>query len=245
MKRRHLLTALAATGIALTGAGASLGVARLHKSPRKRPFLQDTHLSQLTALPADGPRILFVGNSMILRHDVPARIAALAKADGQRIVTAMAAAEGARLIETLRIAAFRDAVKQSDWDVIVLQDFTKTPLRATDRWGSALAMSRIARIAKPAQVVLFPPWPARAHKDVYTNPGFMTSAPESPADFAALTEVFYRGVAARNNFHMAPIPTDWLGAGDPDFYDKDGHHASPEGAQFVADRLWQTIRALL
>ena len=60
-----------------------------------------------------------------------------AEAEGVTVQVAIAAAKGRmRLIETWRLDASR-RVLGTGWDVLVLQDFSATVLRAPDRWASA------------------------------------------------------------------------------------------------------------
>lgn len=232
-----LLSALAITGTAAAG-GAF--VFRLHSTPRRDPFLTPDHLTALARTTLPRPRVLFIGNSMILRHDLP-RLAA----DKGRFHTATAAANGARLIETVRIEGFRNALSMTDWDAVVLQDFTKTPLRAIDRFASERAMAWIAHETAPARVLLYPPWPARGDNAIYRDAGFLTSTPVDPRDFARRTTAFYREVADRHGFGFAPVPEAWLSANDPGLYADDGHHASPAGARFVAALIAEGLETLL
>ena len=145
MKRRALLSLM--TGGAATGLAAAGGTLtfRLHKDPRQKPFLTDDHLEGVSVRSNEAHRILFVGNSIVLNHDVPARITALAEQEGVQLNTATAAANGARLIETIRLESLNHILQPGLWDVVVLQDFTKTPLRAFDSWGSRYAMKQISR----------------------------------------------------------------------------------------------------
>lgn len=245
MNRRALLLSAAA----LTGATALGGVAtlRLHLAPRQEPFLTPAHLNRIATAELPRPRVLFVGNSMVLRHDVPARLARFAQAKGHQITTAMAAANGARLIETRRIPELKPILKPDYWDAVVLQDFTETPLRAPDRWGSALAMGRIARRVAPAPILLYPPWPGDLGHPIYENAGRLKAQPQSPTDYAARTMAHYTRVARANGFHVAPVPQRWLEAvaRGESLYDADRHHANARGAALAAKVLWEALEPLL
>jgi hypothetical protein len=236
--RRQILL----TGMALSGAAAALGAVtfRLHATPQRHPFLVPEHLASLADNDLPHPRVLFVGNSMLLRHDVPGLVA------GQsRFHTAMAAADGARLVETARLDGFREAVANGGWDAVVLQDFTKTPLRAIDRFASAQAMRWIARQSAPAKVLLYPPWPAADGNSVYRDAGRLTTTPQDPHDFARRTMAHYSSVAEDNGFQLVPVPLAWLDAKDPALYDDDGHHASVLGAQFVARLIAEALERMV
>lgn len=160
MKRRTLLAGMAGLGAAAGVGGLAGFTFRWHATPGRYPALTDAHLQGLADLAPSPTRVLFVGNSMVLHHDVPALVAARAQAAGHPVQTAMAAGRGARLIETWKIEAFRAALRLG-WDILVLQDYSGTPLRAPDRWGSAWAMRAMAEEAGAKGVLLYPTWPIR------------------------------------------------------------------------------------
>lgn len=238
---RRGLVAGGLAGLALAGGLAGAGFSlRWHATPRRRPYLTEDHLQGLLALPAAQRRVLFVGNSFTLRHDVPGQVARRATVPLQ---IAVAAANGARLVETWRIGAFR-AVLRAGWDVLVLQDFSTTVLRAPDRWGAAYAMRAMAAEAgQGTAVLLYPNWAPPQGHPVYRG-GRLAARSASRDAFAARLTAFYGGMAAREGWVRAPV-TEAL-HGDIRLYsDPDGHHLSPAGAARVADVLWQELRGLL
>lgn len=245
IKRRDLLFGLTGGAAFLAMAGTGALTLRLHRSPERLPFLSDAHLQSLLAAEIPAPRVLFVGNSMVLNHDLPKLVAGLAAKDGVELNVATAAASGARLIETIRIDLFRELLVQVPWDVAVLQDFTKTPLRAPDRWGSAFAVRRAAGLLGETPIVLYPPFPASAGQSVYASAGRFSTTPRDPADYARRTMVHYSGMADAHGLKVAPVPERWLEAAGPGFYASDGHHPSKAGSEFVASVLWPVIKAFL
>ena len=137
LTRRRLLlggAAIAAGGLAVGGFAL-----RLHKTPRREPYLTEAHLAALANADLPRPRVLFIGNSMVLGNDLPGLVAERAAEDGVELSVATAAAGGARLVETVRLPGLGPLLAR-EWDAVVAQDFTKTPLRAPDRWGSRRAM---------------------------------------------------------------------------------------------------------
>lgn len=242
MNRRQMLFLTGAGGLAAAGLLGAGGTFRWHRSPQRTPFLTDSHLSALANTNLQRPRVLFVGNSMILRNDLPAMVQALSERDGPVLHTATAAADGARLVETLRIPAFSE-VLAAGWDVIVAQDFTKTPLRVTDRWGSAWAIRKIARLDASAKLLLYPPWPAAAGNHVYRDPGRLTLRPEGPADFAARSMAHYASLG----HPMVPVPLAWLDMPEAGaaLYAPDGHHPNPDGTAFVAGLIWDKLKTMI
>jgi len=240
-RRRHLLIGgAAATGAAVAGGGAA--AFRLHAAPRRGPYLTEAHLAALRSAELPRPRVLFVGNSMVLRNDLADRVADRALADGVALSTAVASANGARLVETVRLSGFR-AVLRRDWDAVVLQDFTKTPLRGIDRWGSARAVGLIARTAAPAPLLLYPPNPARGDNAVYRDAGFLTAEPSSPRGFADRAMSHYGSLGHR----VVPVPHSWIDAAEAGapLYEEDGHHPSPAGTDLIAGLIWTELAALL
>jgi hypothetical protein len=222
---------------------------------RREPFLTDRHLERLAARyegqHASGRprRILFIGNSITLGHDVPSRVAARAAADGVRVDVAMAAAGGAHLRDTARIARLGPVLEASDWDVLVLQDHTTTPFRAADRAESASTMAGLAARARARKVLLYPPWPrAPGHAFYSSRPPLRDAVlPAGPEDFARRTMDFYVSVARQNGYAVAPVPQHWLEAvaHRQPVYDVDRYHASAAGAELAAQVLWTSLRGLL
>ena len=239
-RRRFLL--LAGAGFASAGLLSSGFGLRLHRSPRTHPYLTEGHLAGLISMNLLRPRVLFVGNSMVLRNDLQAVVRGLAKGDGVDLSTATAAADGARLVETIRLPGFR-RVLEVGWDAVVVQDFTKTPLRWIDRLGSAHAVAKIAKIVAPTPILLYPPWPAKAGNKVYVDAGILTARPDNPADYGARTMAHYDSLG----HPVAPVPDRWLAApnGGADLYSDDGHHPNARGTALVGQVIWESLRDLL
>lgn len=247
MNRRAALAFLiGATGAAVASSTAAFTL-RLHSKPRRTPFLTTDHLEGVNLEDIPEPRVLFIGNSMILRYDVAAITAKFAAEDGISLSVATAAADGARLIETIRIPELERLLEDGAWSAVVLQDFTKTPLRRTDRWGSRYAMSWFRAQLPRTPIVLYPPWPAMADNKVYEDAGFLTYTPRDPADFRKRTMGFYGGVATDFGFHLSEVPAAWAKATaeGQDLYAPDGHHANELGAKLSAKVLWSVLKGLI
>lgn len=249
---------LAFTIVATYLVAALFGSAIVHAASegpiRREPFLTDAYLEQLAAryrkpeAPDRPRRILFIGNSITLGHDVPRRVAARAAADGVQVEVAMAAAGGAHLRDTARIPRLGPVLEASDWDVLVLQDHTTTPFRETDRTESADTMAGLAARARARKVLLYPPWPrAPGHAFYRHKPAENTVLPKGPEDFARRTIEFYESVAQRNGYDVAPVPQHWLEAlaHRRPVYAMDDYHASAEGAELAAQVIWKSLRGIL
>lgn len=249
LKRRSLLL-----GMFGCAAGMATGV-RAGETPKREPYLTDAWLDDLAQkflephTARTGPsEVLFVGNSITLNHNVPARVAAEASRAGADINAAMAAASGARLRETAQIDRFGRLLREGSWDVLVLQDYTTTPFRASERQASARTMARLAEQARPRKVVLYPPWPrAPRHRFYSSSLSFLDRVPRDPVEFAEATMQFYQDVADANGFAVAPVPAFWMQAvaDARPVYDRDDYHASEVGAALAARILWQQLERSL
>lgn len=244
MRRRQIIAGSVAA-LAVPLSGAAFATLRWHASPRRTPYLTDAHLQKLRDL-RSGPeqRVLFVGNSMTLQHDLPAAVADLAVAEGYRLQVGTAAARGARLVETWRIDAFL-AVLEQGWDVLVLQDFSTTCLRAPDRWGSAFAMREMARAARASEVLLYPTWAFPPRHSVYLKgAGAFSNPPADPAAFARCITAHYAGIAQARGWVYAPV-TEAMGPDATPFLEDDLHHPNGNGTALIAATLWDRLRPLL
>lgn len=253
LTRRLLLLGAGAGAVAAAGGVYTLTFT-LHRPPRRDPWLEDAHLAALRAEFADdgpragGPRVLFVGNSFTLQHDIPGQVAALAAAEGREIAAAQATAHGNRLVQTLRVPGLLPLLEEIGWDVVVLQDFSQTALRAWDRWGAARAVARMAEAAAPARIVIFPPLVGgEGHRIYRGDAGVLVDAPADPEAYTARNEAFYGALAAAGGYTLAPLSARWLAAyrGGAALYAEDVHHASAEGGRLIAGVLWETIAPLL
>ena len=231
----------AAGGAALASTGMTF---RWHKTPRHRPFLTKAHLENLHGKSGHAPRVLFVGNSFTLMHDIPARVAQLAHQADQPIDANTAAAHGARLVETWRIPAFREALDAS-WDLLVLQDFSATALRAPDRWGSRYAMQAMSERAQVRRGLLFPTWAfPSGHRFYQDGAGFGAHRPDDPAMFARAITNHYNAAATQLGWVRAPV-TEALAPDATPWVQEDLHHLNALGAARVAAVLWNALRPLL
>ena len=239
--------------LAIAAMCATQASAQSNRSPFREPFLTDAWLQDLTERFGRRPdsarrRILFVGNSITLDHDIPGRVAALARADGIELDVAMAAASGARLRESANIKRLAQLLHDGAWDILVLQDYTTTPFRSLDRDASLTTMRELAAISQARRVVLYPPWPRAPEHEFYASPkDNFDVRPTSPEAFAGATMEFYQGVAQSSGFEVAPVPEAWLDAvakGEP-VYAADAYHASETGAALAAEVLWDRLRSVL
>lgn len=243
MHRRQLLASGVMTGAALAGLVGIGAGRRWHSAPRRQPYLTAAYLAGLkTRTLGQRPHVLFIGNSNTVRHNVPELVAQAAATDHVWLEVAMAAANGARLVETAQIPELEPVLTRG-WDVLVLQDFSTTCLRAIDRLGALWAMRRLVRLARPETVLLYPNWAFPLRHRIYREGGARFSKiPDNPTDFAARIIDFYGSVAQKEGWHRVPV-TETLFPDMQPYLAPDNHHLNAKGAEQVAQLIWQTLQA--
>ncbi|MEL7012626.1 MAG: hypothetical protein AAFO72_05035 [Pseudomonadota bacterium] len=244
---RRTLLALGAATFTTFGGGVAYRTGRFGAPVRRTPDLTDARLD-ITASDAkrsNKPRVLVIGNSATIHAQFFDR---LRQEAGGEVHLARASANGARLVQSLRISRLRKLVREVNWDAVVLQDFSSTPLHPADRLGSRIAISQFAHLAGAVPIVLFPHWPSASGHHVYRGGlGSGFSIPDNPGDYANRAEAHYQRCANHVNGMLAPVLNDWMAAldrGEP-LYDQDRHHASSAGARLAAAALWPAIQSAL
>ncbi len=201
----------------------------------------------LLAAPAWGAeplrRVLFIGNSFTFEHDVPARVAALAAADGRPIETHMIARGGARLALHWARPEVRETVSWG-WEAVVLQDHSTEALYADRAAAGRRAVRQIAEAAQPAALVLVAPW-ARApgHQLYRLEPRLGYAGPRTPAEMMRLTMAHTRALAEATGATLAPVAAAWEAAlaKGRRLHREDGYHAAPAGAELTAAVIWAAL----
>jgi hypothetical protein len=181
------------------------------------------------AAPRAAPiRVLFIGNSLTVTNDVPATVEALAKANGERIVTKTIAYPNFSLEDHWSQGHSRRVIAEGGWSFIVLQ-----------QGPSALPESRVLlvdfakRFAKEAKRVkartaLFMVWPAWSHS----------------GDFDGV-KLSYEAAAREAGAVFLPAGDAWRLAWKQDanlkFYGPDGFHPSQLGSYLAALVIYQGL----
>jgi len=189
-------------------------------------------------------RVLFVGNSYTLYHDVPAQVAALAASLGRSIVEGRpgppptiephAVLQGGADWKLHRESLGTPARIAEGFDVVVLQGKSTDPLLARlsfARHGAALAC--LAR-RHGARVIFAQTWAWAADHPSYRD----RWTQRSPEAWAAQVRRAYARLALVTSAEIAPVGDAWLRAlrraPSLDLHDVDRHHASPLGAHLAA-----------
>ena len=173
-------------------------------------------------------RVLFIGNSLTVTNDVPGLVEALAKENGERIVTRTVAYPNYSLEDHWQQGDARRAIAEGKWSFVVLQ-----------QGPSALPESRILLVdyAKRfrqeaervhARVALYMVWPASSRA----------------ADFDGV-KLSYETAARDAGGIFLPAGEAWRVAWrrDPNlrFYGTDGFHPSPLGSYLAALVIYQGL----
>ena len=172
-------------------------------------------------------RILFIGNSHTYMHDLPARVAQLAKEAGYECDVTMLAHPGWYLCQHVKEPESRFNIKYGHYDYVVLQEHAH-PFDCIPEYREA-AKTLTDWIREAGSVpVIYGTW---ARKDDEKSQEEMNTvhrklAQETGALYAAVGESWW-------DFQRAHPETD--------LYEEDGAHASESGAEFAAKVIWATI----
>lgn len=196
------------------------------------------------------PRVLFVGNSFTYEHDIPARVAALAAAEGPTLKTAMLVEGGARLAGTLAKAGVAAMLADTQWDAVILQDHSTTALDPAYRADSAAAIRFAARLVAPTPVLVVTPWARAEGHPLYGSvlrDGIR--APDSPLEMMQQTNRFFADTATLLSVdeglsvRAAVVAMMWHHAieAGATLHAADGYHANEAGADLTAQVIWDAL----
>jgi hypothetical protein len=166
-------------------------------------------------------KVLFIGNSFTARNDLPGLIAELAAARGKRMASRLISAGGASLRTHWNAGEAGEAIRDGNYDVVVLQEQSTLPVKNATRMHENVRLFDEAIKAAGAKCVLYMTW-ARRH------------APESQK---AITDA-YTTIGRELGATVAPVGRAWqqfLAKYDvPNLYDKDQSHPSSAGSYLAA-----------
>lgn len=182
-------------------------------------------------------RVLFIGNSFTLHHNVPRLVDNLAAENGVTLHVAAVAYNGRTLSEAVRDPQLVQLAIDIEPDILILQEHSQEPLTAMGRARSAKAMARLRGLAPNG--VLFPAWPRQDRHPLYRAAGM----PQDPDEMAKTIIKHHAQQARALRMLAAPIPQAWLRAAQAGMhlYSDDGYHASPAGAWLAAVTLASTM----
>lgn len=182
-------------------------------------------------------RVLLIGNSLIYVQNVPGLMRALAasQSEGPTLETATFVAPGGTLAERWKDGAAAKALRESPWDVVVLQErggllacmASSEQRQHPDCRASQRAHKQFADLAKSrgARVLLYGTWGPDSAWQLNLDRGLTAIAKSTGGEAVELGEML-RGQDKRQ-------------PSTPMF--SDGVHASLEGAVLIAARLYRSI----
>lgn len=182
-------------------------------------------------------RVLFLGNSYTIYHNLPEMVAVLGQAAKVKIETRMVARGGFTLRQLWDQTEARAVIREGNWDYVVLQEhsllggsFFEGAPAVNDPdffWETARMYDAEIRKAK-GRTVLYLTWARRAHPEH-----------QSSLNFA------YATLAQELNALLAPVGPAWQRAREADpalvLFDNDGAHPGPAGSYLAAVTILDTI----
>jgi hypothetical protein len=166
-------------------------------------------------------KVLFIGNSFTARNDLPGLIAELAATRGQRMEYRLISAGGASLRTHWNAGVATEAIRDGNYDVVVLQEQSTLPVKNAMRMHENVRLFDKAIKSADAETVLYITW-ARQH------------APESQQ---AITDA-YTTISRDLGATVAPVGRAWrqflAKHVEPNLYDKDQSHPSLAGSYLAA-----------
>lgn len=194
------------------------------------------------ALSNEPLRVLFIGNSFTLEHDLPNLFADIVRQTGQDIHVDMIAQGGAHLADYLEGTSVREIYEAYRPDRIVLQDYSTVALESAAAVRSYQAIQAFCELWPYASRFLFATWPRREDHRLFNQPNM----PDSAAEMNRLTERHYGEAAEcgfweRNNVRVAPVGRAWILGTGLALHRSDGYHASLTGAWLSALVLARTM----
>lgn len=175
-------------------------------------------------------RVLFIGNSLTSRNNLPGIIAAMAAASGRELTYFPNLVDSATLKKHWTDGKALAKIKEEHWDYVVLQDQSKAAF--TDRE----AMFRTGRLFDTeirkagAQPVFYMTW----------------ALEEAPSDFPAIADA-YTTLAAELQARLVPVGAAWHAVtsspGKPawQLYMPDHRHPTPAGSYLAACLFYRVL----
>ncbi|HEX2191076.1 MAG TPA: hypothetical protein VHG51_19365 [Longimicrobiaceae bacterium] len=104
--------------------------------------------------------VLFIGNSLTARNDLPGMVASLAAGAGLDLPTSAVVADGTNLEDHWTAGRARGAVARGGWSVVVMQQGPSTAPESREhllRWSAVVAGAARDAGARPALYMVWPP----------------------------------------------------------------------------------------
>ena len=172
-------------------------------------------------LPVASLNVLFIGNSFTARNDVPGLIAQLAAACGKQFDHRLIQAGGASLRMHWNKGEAQQAMQQTRYDYVVLQEQSTLPIKNPTRMHENIRLFDQAIKDSGAKTALYLTWARQ-------------NAPESQA---AITQA-YTTIGAELGARVVPVGIAWQNflaqQKQPVLHDKDQSHPTFAGSYLAA-----------
>lgn len=173
-------------------------------------------------------RALFVGNSFTARNDVPGMIARMAQSCGESLEHVLISAGGASLRRHWNKGDAQLAMKEGNFDFVVLQEQSTLPVKNAGRMFENVRLFDEAIRAAGSRTVLYMTW-ARQHE---------------PQNQRVIAEA-YTAIGAEIGATVAPVGLAWerflASHAIPVLHDKDGSHPTLAGSYLAACVLFSVL----
>lgn len=173
-------------------------------------------------------KILFVGNSHTYNCDVPYLVSKLAAAEGIQCHVAMNAHGGWTLYQHSREPDVPFNLLHGGYDFAVFQEHAH-PLDPGGHMVEALTKLMAWADKGGAYPILYTTWSQKHERHLQKD-----------------IDAAYAAASAKLGIRLAPVGERWWPFMDAhpevDLFSADGGHASPAGADFAAEVLWETLR---
>jgi hypothetical protein len=183
-------------------------------------------------------RVLFIGNSYTYFHNLPEMFAKLAAAGGERVEVRMVAPGGWRLKDHWEKGDARKALRDGEWDYVVLQDQSTLGVTCFVDGQPRVTSDEVFRPAAEQ-------WAAEIAKMGATPVFYLTWARKAtPEDQKILSGAYLRAAHA-TGARVAPVGIAWaeVRSLEPslELYIDDGSHPSAAGSYLAACALYGTL----
>lgn len=197
------------------------------QGPRPSPKTQPPAVTKPAGPGAGSVRVLFVGNSLTMAHDLPSLVQAMAATGGVKLTYDTCTSGGSNLEDHWNRGRCRRTLSQGKWDFVVLQQgpSTQPDSQAHLReWGKKWAEEARKRGARTAFYMV---WPQQGQRN-----GF------------ELVSQSYRNASIAAKGLLLPAGDAWQGViekGGVRLYQPDGLHPTIEGSYLAALVLTQGL----
>jgi len=184
-------------------------------------------------------KVLFIGNSHLFVNNVPARVRQRLTTAKRTVYTFTIAKGGARLKHYAGTRKISDVLRETNWNVIVLQEASAAFVSRQGQQRFHEAVAWFVQNASPtARIVLYQTWPWRA------GSRFLRRRKANADKMWRDMQIEYATVIRQHpQVTLAPVGKCWMRSRNRStLYSNDGNHAAVAGSQLAASIIADTIQ---